>query len=206
MERRFLYLVRHCRVEPDDGQQRFNGHVDVPLSEKGMAQAHNLELMFRDVELAAAFSSDLQRARITAQTIVSPRGLAVTTRPDLREVNLGEWEGMTMADVRQRFPEAFRTREANIAHYRIPGGESFADCSARAVPALESILAGTTGNLLVVAHGGVNRVLLCHLLGVPLENMFRLRQDYACINIIELGGFEVKLRLMNSADLQKVDN
>jgi alpha-ribazole phosphatase len=203
VNRRLIYLVRHCRVEPDDGRQRFNGHTDVPLSERGMEQARGLERIFAGVELGAAFSSTLQRARVTAETAVASHGLPVTTHSGLREVNLGEWEGMTLDEVKQSYPDAFRAREADIAHYRIPGGESFADCARRAVPAFEEIVHNTRGDLLIVAHGGVNRTLLCHLLGLPLRFMFRLRQDYACINVIELGGFETKLLLMNAASLQK---
>jgi probable phosphoglycerate mutase len=89
-------------------------------------------------------------------------------------------------------------RGENLESYRPPGGESFSDLASRVVPVFGSIVKNAEGgNLLIVAHAGVNRVILCHGLGMPLANLFRICQDYGCMNILELSGGSLRLKAMN---------
>ena len=92
---------------------------------------------------------------------------------------------MSISEVRQRFPREYERRGADLIGYRPPGGESFADLSVRVLPAFESAVSKAGRNLLIVGHAGVNRVLLCHLLGMPPDNLFRLDQGYGCLNILK---------------------
>jgi alpha-ribazole phosphatase len=195
MENRVLYLVRHGKVVQPDDQRRYLGQHEVPLSPEGEQQARHLARRFAHVRLGALVSSDLGRAVRTAELIAQSAHVPVVARSDLREIAMGAWEGRTFREVAQAEPEAFRARGEDLANYQVPGGESFAQCGRRAVAALEDLLANTTGTLLIVGHAGVNRLLLCHLLGMPVANLFRLGQDYACLNVIQCGsaGFQVKL-------------
>lgn len=197
METRKVYLVRHGKIRLEDDQRRYIGQLDLPLSGEGVRQAESLRKLLGPVGLATVYCSDLARSRQTAAIIAGDGGVAVTVRRDLREISLGEWEGCTFAEIIRRFPDEFRARGADIGYFRVPGGESFADCSQRVVAAFRDILAKATGDVAIVGHAGVNRLLLCHVLGLPLANLFRLGQDYGCLNVIQCGDTGYQLQLAN---------
>jgi probable phosphoglycerate mutase len=195
MENRVVYLVRHGKIQQEDDQRRYIGQVDVPLAEEGIKQAQSLQRRFERADISAIYCSDLSRSIATARIIAGDRGIPIVIRKDLREVGMGEWEGCTFGEIAQRFPAEFKARGSDIVAYRVPGGESFADCSQRAIAALEDLMANSSGNLLIAGHAGLNRLLLCHMLGMPIANIFRIGQDYGCLNVIQCGyaGYQVKL-------------
>ncbi len=197
MATRKVYLTRHGRIQLEDDQRRYIGQLDLPLSGEGVRQAEALAKRLSQTGITAVFASDLVRSRQTAEMIAAHGGIAVSLRSDLREISLGEWEGCTFADIIRRFPDEFRARGADIAYYRVPGGESFADCSLRVVAAFHDLLGKSTGDIAIVGHAGVNRLLLCHVLGLPLGNLFRIGQDYGCINIIQCSDAGFQLQLAN---------
>jgi probable phosphoglycerate mutase len=104
---------------------------------------------------------------------------------------------MPTSDVRCLFPREYEQRGADLVGYRPPGGESFADLAARVWPAFEEVVRHKSGNLLIVGHAGVNRTILCHLLGMPLANLFRLEQGYGCLNILDATNDVRAVRRMN---------
>jgi probable phosphoglycerate mutase len=118
---------------------------------------------------------------------------------DLCELHMGTWEGMTFDEVRTRYPESFKQRRENIAHYRTPGGESFADLSKRVLPVFFGFVETSTGNIAIVSHAGVNRVILCSLMSLPLEKVLTLEQHYAAVNVIEKKGPSFSVLEMNRA-------
>jgi alpha-ribazole phosphatase len=197
METRKIYLLRHGKIRLEDDQRRYIGQLDLPLSDEGERQARWLQKVLEPLAVGAIYCSDLVRSLRTAEIVAGHRGAAVKALPALREISLGEWEGCAFADIVRRFPEEFKARGADIAYYRVPGGESFADCSQRAVAAFHEIMAASTGDIAIVGHAGVNRLLLCHLLGIPIANIFRIGQDYGCINIIQYGGSGYQVKLVN---------
>ncbi len=200
MENRVVYLLRHGKIQLEDDQRRYIGQIDPPLGDEGRTQARNLARRFEHADIGAIYCSDLARSRETAQIIADGGGenaAEVVAREDLREISMGEWEGCTFGDIARRFPDEFKARGADIGGYRVPGGESFAECSGRVVPAFLEILASSTGNIVLVGHAGVNRVLLCHMLGMPVSNVFRIGQDYACLNVIQCSGSGYQVRLIN---------
>jgi probable phosphoglycerate mutase len=119
----------------------------------------------------------------------------------LREINLGAWDGLSFDDVQRLYPSEYERRGAAMITYRTPGGECFADLAARVVPLFVEIVRGSSGNLLFVGHSSVNMVIICHILGMPLEHLFRIRQDYACMNIIDSNSNGMRLRKMNIANI-----
>ncbi len=197
MGNRRVYLVRHGKIRLEDDQRRYIGQLDLPLSDEGVRQAENLRKILGKTGITALYCSDLARSRQTAEIIAGGGTVAVTVRRDLREISLGEWEGCTFVGIIRRFPDEFRARGADIGYYRIPGGESFADCSRRVVAAFHEILGKAAGDIAIVGHAGVNRLLLCHILGLPLGNLFRLGQDYGCVNIIQCSETGFQLQLAN---------
>jgi probable phosphoglycerate mutase len=199
MENRVVYLIRHGKIQQEDDQRRYIGQIDLPLAEEGIKQAQTLQKRFERSELGAIYCSDLSRSVNTAKIIAGSRRVPVVIRKDLREVSMGEWEGCAFGDIAQRFPEEFKARGSDIVSYRVPGGESFADCHQRMIAALEDILASCSGNFVIVGHAGGIRLLLCHMLGMPITNLFRIAQDYGCLNVIQCGSTGYQVKLMNGS-------
>jgi alpha-ribazole phosphatase len=179
-------MLRHGVIEGDD-RQRFIGQSDPPLSESGRRQARQWNRLLGEIKFEAVFSSDLHRAEETARIIADGHQMQIRIISKLREIHLGHWEGHLMDSVRRNFPEKWRERGQNLPSYRPPGGESFSDLQERVVPVFKDLAGELRGDGLIVAHAGVNRVILCHVLGMPLENLFRLGQDYGALNIIDYG-------------------
>ena len=191
-----VYLLRHGDSRQDN-VKRYIGQADLPLNVQGRDQAAGWQRNLATVPLHRVFSSDLSRSYETACIIVDGRSEPVRPLPRLREINLGGWDGQPIADVRHLYPFEYEKRGADMVYYRPPGGECFADVAARVVPLFEEIVRGMPGNVLIVGHSGVNKVILRHILGMPLENLFRMRQDYGCLNVIECDGEGIRLRGMN---------
>ncbi|MBN1930579.1 MAG: histidine phosphatase family protein [Desulfobacterales bacterium] len=187
----------HGRVGPPHAPKRFIGQVDLPLSDQGIKQARQLGRTLSDIAVATIFCSDLQRSLKTAEIIAAGQAVRLQVRRNLREIGLGEWEGLTFEEVRRRYPKEFQERGQDIAHYRPPRGESFADCSRRVVSVFEEILASRNGNVLIIGHAGVNRTILRHVLGIPLEHLFRIGQDYGCLNLICYTDSVCRLEVLN---------
>ena len=191
-----IYLLRHGEVMTGP-TRRFIGQSDCELSTKGRHQAAAWGAFFAGFELASVVCSDLRRSRQTAQTIRERQATPLRIEPSLREIHLGAWDGLEMAQVKAKFPEEWKKRGQDLSGYRPPGGESFHDLTARVMPVFEDIRSGVQGDVLIVGHAGVNRVLLCRLLGMPLQNLFRLGQDYGCLNRIHTAGGRYEIRGLN---------
>lgn len=192
-----LYLIRHGRVVEAE-RRRLIGHLDVPLSPEGEAEVSILAERLAPVPLAAVYSSDLARARRSAELIAAPHGLMPRLVPSLRELALGRWEGLTAEEIRAREPEAYREWMARIGEFRFPEGESLPDLAARAWAAVEGIRrAHPEERVAIVAHGGTIRVILCQALGLPLERVLSLGQDYSALSLLEWRRAGWRLRLLN---------
>jgi alpha-ribazole phosphatase len=191
MDNRIIYLMRHAQVEQAE-QRIIIGQLDVPLGREGEEQARGLRQMVSSIGVSTVYCSDLARSRRTAEIVADAR-MPVVPVAALREIAMGKWEGHTFADIARCFPEEFKQRGQDIGYYRVPGGESFADCGKRAVAGFHDIVGASRGNIIIVGHAGVNRLILSHVLGMPLANIFRLTQNYGCVNILQHGksGYQV---------------
>lgn len=180
-----IYLARHAEPEGAEGVHRFLGQLDPPLSPVGWRQAGELAQRLDKVAFRAIYSSDLQRSLSTAEAVAVGTGLVIQQEPTLREIHAGRWEGLTFDEAKLRYPTEFTERERDLIGFRYPGGgESFRDLELRVAPVFSQIMASGPGDVLVVAHKGVNRVMLAHFLGMPRERMFEIAQDYCALSII----------------------
>lgn len=179
-----IFLVRHAEAAGIDQQKRYLGQQDPDLSPLGINQAKKLCMAFTSFPIKAVFTSDLVRAVNTASLIANDHHCRIEKIKEFREINLGKWEGRTFQEIQTEYPEEYEQRGLDIANYRTPGGESFADLQKRALPAFTKAAEKTEGDLAIVAHAGVNRVILCHLMQRPLEELFSIPQDHAAVNII----------------------
>ena len=197
---RTIYLMRHGDSSQDN-VRRYIGQSDLPLNPVGVAQASFWQRELAQIPLVRIFCSDLSRSLETARIIANGRKEPVHPLHKLREINLGAWDGLSFDEVQRLYPAEFERRGADMATYRTPGGECFADLAARVVPLFVEIVRGSSGDLLIVGHSGVNLVIICHILGMPLDNLFRIRQDYGCLNLIDFCKSGMRLRKMNMASL-----
>ena len=192
-----LYLVRHGQVAAGH-TDIYNGHNDVDLSPAGVTQCQFLATHLKDVKLAGIYSSDLTRTRRGAEIISQDRGLMVKTVPEFREINFGIWEGLSFKEIMTKYPEELQQRFADLANFRIPEGESLKDLEARVAPKLAELLQQHAGEaFLVVAHAGINRVILSQAMGLSLQHIFHLDQAYAGLNIIDYYPDLAVVRLLN---------
>jgi alpha-ribazole phosphatase len=168
-----ILLARHGQSDWNDAG-RWQGHSDRPLTELGRRQARELADRLAAVELDAVYSSDLRRAHDTAQAVGEHQGLEVTTVPELREVDVGSWEGLTRAEAQARYPEDFRRWQAGSTGWR--DGETYLEMSERVLAAVREIARGhAEGRVLVVAHGGPIRAIHAAALGLDVEAYRRQR-------------------------------
>jgi alpha-ribazole phosphatase len=192
-----VYLVRHGTVVGAE-TRRFIGHLDVPLSSRGEAELSRLARRLAAVPLAAVYASDLSRTRRSADILAAPHGLHVTTRAELREFAMGEWEGLTAEEIRARAPDAYAAWMADVGRFQFPGGENLEQVATRAWAAFEAIVAAHDGApVAIVAHGGSNRAIVCRALGMSLDRLLALGQDYGALTMLERVSGGWSLRLLN---------
>jgi len=154
----------------------------------------------RNSVLSAVYCSDLSRAVKSADIIAQPYGLIPMQSPALRERSFGIWEGMTFSEIKEKYPGEFESWAVNPVEYGPMGGESTIEVRERIIPELDRIVKShADGNIAIVAHGGINRIILCHVLGAPLENIFRIEQDHASVNIIEFWDRYPVVKLINGS-------
>jgi alpha-ribazole phosphatase len=192
-----LLLTRHGETEANVGRS-FTGHSETALTSLGRKQARALGRRLRGEEVAAAYSSDLSRARETAATAVKGHNVNVTVEPGLRELSFGDWEGLTFAEVRDGWPDAYADLLSIDERFCAPGGEPLCEARDRIVATMTRIVARHPDqSVLVVAHGGTLQIYLAHLLGMTLGAMFRLATSNCGLSIVEFRGERPLVTLLN---------
>ncbi len=179
-----LYLLRHGEIV-HSAEKRYIGQTDVPLSSKGLQQAAWWKKELSRVDFERVYASDLVRALETAKGVADLPESDIHIMPQLREIHLGDWEGQAMQSIKLRFPDAWAQRGRHMDSFKIPNGESFQELHDRVIPVFQKIVSDMSGNVLLVAHAGVNRIILGHVLKKPLKDLFDIPQDYAALNRIE---------------------
>ena len=184
------YLVRHAQTAWND-ENRIQGHSDLPLSPLGRQQAERLGATFASRHVQGIFTSALQRSRQTAQMIAAGNGHGVSPviEPELAEMHLGAWEGLTPDEVDTRFQGAYQQWRRRPSSVVIPDAEPLEAFRQRVRRALERILSSVEdGEHVVVSHGGVIAALLADVLGADYDAVIRrLRLDNAGITALEFG-------------------
>ena len=191
-----IYLLRHGEIE-DQANPRYIGQTDRALSKKGRAQADVWRKQLEGEGIASIFCSDLIRSIETAEIISKGRQMEIQTEPDLGEINLGDWDGHAMQEIRTEFPAEWAERGEHIDTFRPPKGESFGDLYGRVVPVFEKIAENASNSVLIVGHAGVNRMILCRVLGMPIRNLFSIQQDYGALNLIDNSGNALQVAAVN---------
>ncbi|HEU0004325.1 MAG TPA: histidine phosphatase family protein [Ktedonobacteraceae bacterium] len=185
-----FWLVRHGLTKWNV-QKRFMGQTDIPLSARGRVQAQWLARQLRHREIAAIYASDLARACETAQIIAAQRTpeLPVHVSQAWRELNFGAWEGLTYTQIAAQYEDQLDFF-SDPARNAPPGGESPAHLLRRVRAELLSIAQNLDwtahGDIVIVSHSGALRMLLCDLLGIPLERQWQLRIDAGSLSALDV--------------------
>lgn len=180
-----VYLMRHGEVV-NGGERRYNGHIDIDITQNGVDQMHRLAGIVAEKKVSAVYSSDLIRSIKGAEIIANRIGIPFTSLRELRERSVGAWEGLTVAEIKERFPAEYSLWRNDLLNYRPPGGEGLLDMRERILPSYRKLVAAHPDQeIAMLLHGGVNRIILADALGMPPLNLFRIEQNYGALNIID---------------------
>lgn len=195
-----LILVRHGET-PWNVTMQYQGHANVPLNERGLEQARRAAARLRPYGATALYSSDIVRAWQTAEQIGAILGLAPTPMPELREIDVGQWEGLTPEELYRRFPDHMAEYRRDPARTVRLGGESYAQLQERALVALNRIYERhrTGETIIAVSHGGTIRALLCHVIGLDLINFGKMWLDNGSFTELSYGRHGWRLLRLNDA-------
>ena len=166
-------------------QKRYAGRSDVPLTDVGIRQAVDAAKRLASAGISVIVSSPLQRAVQTAEEVAAVTGVPVVTDDGFRETDFGAWEGLTFAEVAERWPAELTTWLADPA-VAPPAGESFAEVSERVTAAMHRVLAGREGQtVLVVSHVTPIKTLVAAALLAPPPALYRMHLDVAALCVID---------------------
>jgi len=192
-----VILVRHGQTVWNL-EMKYQGHTDIALTEKGVKQAQLVADALAEDTIAGVYSSDLSRAYNTAEIIACKHDLPVIAIPELREVSFGEWEGLSYDKINHNWPELMSKLFTHPDEIRIPGGETFRELKDRAQTAIQRLITNHPNEtIIVVSHGGTIRTVICAALGIPLNNVWNIRQDNTAINILEYFKDHTMVALVN---------
>lgn len=195
-----LILVRHGETQWNVTLQ-YQGQANVPLNERGHEQGRLTAERLRRLGASALYSSDIVRAWQTAEHVAQTTGLPITAMPELREIDVGQWEGHTPEELYRRFPDHMAEYERDPARTVRLGGESYAQLQQRALVALNRIAEQHRDDavVLAVSHGGTIRALLCHVIGLDLINFGKMWLDNGSLTELRRGRSGWRLVRLNDA-------
>ncbi len=180
-----IYLVRHGETAWN-AQLKFQGHADIALSAKGLVQAEKLSRRLAKCEIAAVYASDLIRAWEMARILARPHHLNVIPCIAFREINFGLWEGLTVEEIKKEYQELLRQWWRGPLETRVPQGETLNEVVNRVNKLVKEIIdKHATQQIIIVSHGGPIRAIVGAVLGMDLNQYWRLRLDNGCLTIID---------------------
>ena len=178
-----LLLIRHAET---DMAGRFCGHSDPELNEDGHQQLAGIVDRLAEYAIRRIYTSDLRRARQTAEVIASHFGIGFEVRPGLREIHFGQWEGLPWSDIETRDPALAKSWAEQYPNSTAPGGESFRQFEHRVCAESAFLLAEATEYpIAVVTHAGFIRVLLTNSYGVLEEEAWKLTREYRSVMALD---------------------
>ncbi len=199
-----LLLVRHGETIWNSQRKVQGGAVDTPLSELGLRQIGRMAEVLRDEPIDVIISSPLQRAVLTAQSIAKYHSLPIQTNPDLKEVNVGEFDGLCTLDIPVSFTEMLLDWWKG-GRERLPGGESFQELQDRTWAVVRPYIENRAHeNVLVVSHYFTTLSIILKAMDFPLTMLTRFRMDPGCISALEFGKFGARLARFNDISYQVV--
>ncbi len=204
MKSKLFYLLRHGRTEDSESLQDkpvFRGRTDTPLSREGWQQ---MQQVTDTIDIQQVFSSSLQRCAAFAQNYSVQKNIPCSIEPALQEIDFGQWDGRFIDDIQHREAQALHNFWSDPLNYSPPGGETLADFNQRVIQCWQNIIhTENIQNSLLVIHGGVQKVILAHILEMPLTAIHNIEVPYACCSAIQVyyNGDETKATLKQHGSL-----
>jgi broad specificity phosphatase PhoE len=198
-----IILVRHGETEYN-AFETFRGRADIPLNETGLKQAKLLGEYLAAEKIKVVYSSPLQRAARTAEAIAAPQKLKVKLVENLNDIDCGEWQGLTLKEVRERYPDVYQDWLDTPEQVRIPGGERLEDVRCRALPFIQdAVTRCREGKIVLVSHRAVNKVLICGLLALDNSFFWSFKLDTGAVTRLSFNGSRTALISHNDTSFLK---
>lgn len=205
---REIYLIRHGETDWNKTEV-FRGRADVPLNERGMLQAKAASEYYAALKIDAIYSSPLKRALGTATEIAAPHGIDIIADQHLTDIHCGLWQGRTLREVQETYPDLYETWERTPHKVKMPHGESLYAVRRRSTKFLNSLVQEMKpGKTFIIAHRVVIKVLILAILGLGNSHFWQIKQDTACSNVIgfpDTTGKGIVLQLNNTSYLQALE-
>jgi len=180
---RKIYLIRHCEPDLPEKTSICLGRKDIPLSNKGLKHAEKLKKTFSKLNIQAIYSSPLIRALKTTK-IIANRDRYYEIIDNFTELDVGKWDGMSFEKIKEKYPQEYAERGKYFETYVIEGGESMLACRDRALKGLDKVASKSNGDIAVVSHAGVIRLILSGILNISIKESFLYKLEYGSITIL----------------------
>lgn len=203
-----LLLVRHGETEWNR-VSRFQGGIDVPLNENGRQQGQQVAEFLKDIPIDFAVTSPMLRPKETAELILQYHsGITLELEDKFREINHGLWEGKLESEINQEYADLLHQWKVDPATVQMPNGENLNQVWERATAAWDRMIQVKAGMAdselktgLVVAHDAINKVILCHVLGLSSESFWSIKQGNGGVSVIEYGQGLEKLPAVHAMNI-----
>ncbi len=191
-----VYLVRHGETEWNKSGQ-FRGQADLSLNLRGLEQARLLANFFSPLDIDAVYSSPLKRARQTAEIIAESKNLKLQMHSGFIDVDYGGWQGLTLKEVKNKFPLLYQKWLEKPEEVTFPGGDNLKNVTNRVASAFRELAdKHREEKIVLVAHQAINKILLFHFFRLR-ERLWEIPQEVAAVNLISFDGKEFKLDFYN---------
>jgi broad specificity phosphatase PhoE len=191
-----IYIVRHGSTASPK-EEVFRGATEVPLSKEGKREAVLLGRYFGDKEIDRVFSGPLARARETAGSICRTTKAPLTVVDAFTDMSFGPWDGLTLREVRNRYPLEFTTWQQSPDRFRLDGAETLGDVRQRIAKGISRVLSPDHGNLVIVTHRVICKILVLRLLGISGNHFWTMKFDPASVTLVETGEGRKVLHFQN---------
>ncbi len=190
-----LFCIRHGETQWNM-EGRFQGRTDIPLNIKGRDQAVKVGKALASVRIDRVWSSELRRARQTAEEIAIHHDLDVLEEHGITEISHGLWEGKQAAEIEEIWPGILKKWHQTPADVIMPGGEDLEMVQKRAVKSFSSIMSSGGDNIVVVSHDALLKVILCYWLDCPLSSFWRFQLGNCSITVVEGSDTGIRVPLL----------
>lgn len=192
-----IILIRHGETDWNK-EQVFRGKIDVPLNQRGLAQARGVKEALAAIIIDALYASPLSRAFATAQVLAEGRKLDIITEEGFSDIDFGLWQGVSKGKVKEDYPDLYSTWLTDPHLVTLPRGENLLKVQKRSMAALERAIDSNPGKTItIVSHRVINKVILCTVLGLDLSRFWHVKQDTCAINRFEHDKGSYYLTLLN---------
>ena len=196
-----LYFMRHGETVWNT-ERRYQGMTDIELSEEGLRQAECAARRFKNIKIDKIYASPLKRAMKTAEKIAAEKGLEIISEDNFREIHFGEWEGKTVPELTEKYGESYTNFIREPHKYGFPGEGSVENVINRIKPGIDRLIAEEEGNVLIVSHGGIIRLMIMYIMGLDSSWFTKMWINNTGVSIIEIkDGRKLLLTLNDSAHL-----